>query len=995
MSIDIEIPRYTLIRELGSGGMAVVYLATQEGLDREVAVKVLKKSLSKGSEEFKRRFEHEGRMLAQLEHENIVKIYDIGSTENSVYMVMEYLRGGTLTQKMQSGGLPLQDIIKICAQIGFALHYAHRKNIIHRDLKPSNIMFRDAVTPVLTDFGIARKIDMDMTLTETGMMIGTPQYMSPEQLQGKKVDARSDIYSLGLLFYRLLTGNLPFQGTDPITLAVQQIQEAPEPLPEELGELQPVLDLMLAKDPEDRYPSTLDFCNHLRSISLTGEEYSTQISAATRVFSADAFKDVASYPSGATARESVTAASSVSKAFSSIGTAVSTVITRRKPRYIALAAVLIAAVGIYLATRFLSHGLSEQQLAAIESELDNFNAFVVLEQIYEQPDGRNATDSLEKLMEMAPEYEEVLNAADELASRYANDAWAFYDNREWDEALALIDKGLTFAPENEQLLELSDKVGSRIAARDLQLKINDLLEQGNLALAANLLLPGDGGPDGVSAYDAFKQVRELSLPGTNLEAEQGLSTIQTRLAERAQEAWDTAGRDEAKALAQRGLEYFTTSQTLISLTESIEREEAFEQEQREFEALLAQAQEQLGQGRLVEPAGDNALASLSRARELRPADPAVISGLEQIADHYLEIARSSLAADELSASLQAAANGLKALPDDPELLTVQGSATARLDATNQAIQIELQAAKRMAAEGRFIAGQSGMEDDADHALAAFNRVLILDPDNPDARSGLDSLPGQIAAAAASLQREGQLDQARQLLMAANLQYPDQARWATGVARLNALIDERETRQRLAEQVGTLDELIAARPLTTESIDRIAAALRDTRSQFPDAIAVTQRSNTFIETIAGEAERISRDGSDPQALALLDHSLLLYPGSESLQDARRGVEQRQLDRAEQARRELLARSGVLAIDATPWARVLDIRDSEQQSLDLPPATETPFMMSLEEGDYTVVLAAADTGERVELPARVTRQEVERLRFDDALMTAQDYFEKSGW
>ncbi len=202
MSVSIEIPGYDLDREVGSGGMARVYLGTQTALQRQVALKVLRGSLA--GEEFQTRFLHEGRLLARLNHPNIVAIHDIGQVGDRSYMAMEYLDGGTLSDKMKEG-LSVAKVIRICTQIAHALHLSHSHSIVHRDLKPSNIMFRDDITPVLTDFGIARKTDAENRLTKTGMVVGTPYYMSPEQISGKDIDGRADLYSLGIMLYELLT----------------------------------------------------------------------------------------------------------------------------------------------------------------------------------------------------------------------------------------------------------------------------------------------------------------------------------------------------------------------------------------------------------------------------------------------------------------------------------------------------------------------------------------------------------------------------------------------------------------------------------------------------------------------------------------------------------------------------------------------------------------------------------------------------------------------
>src|SRR5690606_12642287 len=194
-SFPQQVPGYELIRELGVGGMATVYLAVQHSLERHVAIKVMIRDAAGGTgSDFEKRFLFEGRTMAQLPHRNIVAVYDIVTRADIAYIAMEYLSDGPLTDRMRRG-LELGEAITIAVQLANALEYAHRQNVVHRDLKPSNVLFRDASTPVLTDFGIAKQAGAAaVRITQTGMVLGTPTYMSPEQANGQEVDGRSDQY---------------------------------------------------------------------------------------------------------------------------------------------------------------------------------------------------------------------------------------------------------------------------------------------------------------------------------------------------------------------------------------------------------------------------------------------------------------------------------------------------------------------------------------------------------------------------------------------------------------------------------------------------------------------------------------------------------------------------------------------------------------------------------------------------------------------------------
>lgn len=269
MDIDLAnsanvIPGYRLERLLGRGGMARVYLAIQESLSRPVALKILAEP---DAPTFRERFFQEGRVVAALNHPNVVTIHDLGQVGELYYTSMEYLDGGDLRVRLPSLSLPERlDVVETLCDV---LSFVHAKEIVHRDLKPGNVLFRGNGTALLGDFGIAKHLRESGNLTASGEAIGTPFYLSPEQIRGDGLDGRSDLYSLGIMLYELLTGAKPFDGGNYASTLIMHLQAPVPRLPEAFRVLQPALDGLLAKSPDDRFPDGLRTRQCLRELRQT------------------------------------------------------------------------------------------------------------------------------------------------------------------------------------------------------------------------------------------------------------------------------------------------------------------------------------------------------------------------------------------------------------------------------------------------------------------------------------------------------------------------------------------------------------------------------------------------------------------------------------------------------------------------------------------------------------------------------------------------------
>ena len=269
--------RYEILEKIGGGGMAIVFKAKDNALNRFVAIKILRSEFI-DDEDFIQKFEREAQSAASLSHPNIVSIYDVGVFEDINYIVMEYIKGGTLKELIRDKGALTYDVVTNYAiQICGAMENAHKNGIIHRDIKSHNIMLKDESMVKVTDFGIARAATSS-TMTNTGNLIGSVHYFSPEQAKGVHTDEKSDIYSFGIVMYEMLTGRLPFEGDTPVAVALKQIQEDPVP-PSAINRtvprsLEDILLKCMEKEPVARYASAGDILKDLKqSVIMPNGDY--------------------------------------------------------------------------------------------------------------------------------------------------------------------------------------------------------------------------------------------------------------------------------------------------------------------------------------------------------------------------------------------------------------------------------------------------------------------------------------------------------------------------------------------------------------------------------------------------------------------------------------------------------------------------------------------------------------------------------------------------
>jgi serine/threonine protein kinase/formylglycine-generating enzyme required for sulfatase activity len=257
-----ELGQYRIVSPLGEGGMAAVYKAYQAAMDRYVALKILPRHFA-ADPQFVGRFEQEAKVIAKLQHVHILPVHDFGTEDGYTYIVMPFVETGTIAELLHGKPLPLKQIRKIITQVADALGHAHTRGLVHRDVKPSNILIDEDGNSLLTDFGIAKMVEGTVQFTQTGAILGTPAYMSPEQIKGEVLDGRSDIYSLGVVMYEMATGRPPYRAETPPAIFVKHLHD-PLPTPRTFNpdlpqSVENVILKSLAKEPQDRYATVAEF----------------------------------------------------------------------------------------------------------------------------------------------------------------------------------------------------------------------------------------------------------------------------------------------------------------------------------------------------------------------------------------------------------------------------------------------------------------------------------------------------------------------------------------------------------------------------------------------------------------------------------------------------------------------------------------------------------------------------------------------------------------
>lgn len=795
----IDIPGYRTLRALGRGGMATVYLAVQESVDREVALKVMSPTLL-ADPTYGERFLREARIAARLHHPHVVGIHDVGRYGDYFYIAMEYIAGGpVLHEDGKARDVPFT--LRVVREIAKALAYANSKSFVHRDVKPDNILLREDGSVALTDFGIARANDGATRMTRTGAVVGTPHYMSPEQARGRSLDGRSDLYSLGIVMYELLAGRVPYHAEDSLAVGIMHITQPVPQLPPEYKALQPTLDLLLAKEPEQRFQDGNAVAAAIEQIERRLERGELRELLRGRVSpSAPTMALPAITPAAAKASTpdpgmraeprfgNIDIVDSGPQRFSRVDH------RQAKPRRRSLGPwIFVAAVVVVMGVGAFTLWRNQDKLRALLPRTELNDVLVRAEAALGKGNlSGNAGDSARELFESArvidPDNDIARAGLRRVGEALVAEAVAATQRRDFAvaharlaDARALLAGGVA-VEQAAAALKMAESQNTEIAT---------LFDQAEAALAAGRLLDANG------AVELYQRV--LASDSANTPAQAGLRKVGVALAEQARTMLTQGKVDEASLRIEAMARALPNDPALPNLRAELTAGRS--NAAAALEAQVKRGQELLRSGRVDGPGEDTALAQFKAVLARDPNNAAARVGLGQVAQALivqanaaLEESNATLAerlirqAEQLapaSADLAAARSRLRDLRESVEIAASRPVLTPE---QQQKLAANLAAADKAAQTGNLILPPGSS------AYDKYRAVLAMDGNNAQALAGLKALP-QIARDQFNVALgEQKLVRARDMVDTLEQLSPGDAGLPTLRSRLvEALLDEAERR----------------------------------------------------------------------------------------------------------------------------------------------------------------------------------------------------------
>ena len=987
----MNIPGYTIHKEIGSGGMATVFLATQDSLGRDVALKVMHEmesshpELDSSSTEYKDRFMHEGQDLAALQHPNIVTIHDISHSGETYYYAMELLKGGSLTDRMVTG-VSLVDAFKIIIQIGSALECAHQNNIIHRDLKPSNILFRDKLTPVLTDFGIAKNTKRDARITKTGALLGTPSYMSPEQCRGLPLDGRSDQYSLCILFFEMITGYLPFDATDSIAVAMKQVTEPVPKLPENLAALQPIIDIGMDKDPKRRFSSVAEFCRVLNEI-LGEDSLQDHMYEVTQKISVEGTSET-HLNQQQTWQES---SPFIEQSELDIPTEDEFWDRRTRARPWLVVLFFFATVGFAGHYYYHEFWLKQQQPV---TESDRFvpvlmrkaERQVALSQLLE-PVGNNAYETLMKVIELEPNHQPAIQMLDDVATTFEIEARDYLARKEFDKVKTQLEKGFKFSPNHKGLLSVQQLLDNELNKIDNQETVKKKLAKIEQLYKRKLYIR----PVNDNALQEVKRV--LLLDPQNSTALEYRNKIQTIIENDIDNKFRQNKLNSVKKDIEQLITLLPTSTKLKEIKLKISELENRENLQNEVNRLLTQAGLHFRNKRYFQPDRDNALSLYKKVLQLQPANKTAIKQLAEIADLMEIDARHKISKENYSQALLSIDDGLRAVADQSSLLQLKKTVSNKIVEQNSSTEQAFISATQSIDRGHIVFPENN------NAYIALRRILENHPNHEAAKQLFNSLPSRL------------IEQINREVSNQNFVFVDQLhslglqKFPTNKSLIELekqILESKVNHQRLQkinEQRAELEKIIG---LDSASIAELTEAIRLVNSLAQHSESEPVLGDSFpiisesIEKLIPSAESVENIDQILRAIDLATkvgfaesssmtkfQSEIIGLASEAIAK-RKQLTQLELERLEKLKVEL-------RINARPWGKVARVIDSSGKEVVLGEHRHTPITLRLLPGNYQILLTnPAYKHQSLDVKIAQNTSTIKEVVFDT--ITAENFFKK---
>ncbi len=716
----ISIPGYEIKDLLGRGGMAMVYLAIQKSIGRKVALKVL--SPDHTDETFSERFLREARIASQLSHPNIITVYDAGIHNSIHYMSMEYIKGKNFNEARDL--LSRKQKVIIIKQIADALDFASRKGFVHRDIKPENILLHQDGRAILTDFGIARTNDVSKGLTETGKILGTPYFMSPEQTKGLQIDHRTDIYSLGVVLFQALAGYVPYDGPSLVAICIKHLSDPIPQLPKGLEIFQPIINICLSKKPQHRYQHASELVNALNKITdaqldaidakaiafkKSGQDHNTatmveqQMDAPEIARKQKIAKSKSQQPPK---RKSVSRpVETPSKSYKRYDTPSLIAesddfknLNRRKSRILIFLLIVLFAIGYYkksellviwkqegepLAKKYLPPEIKQYVYATEEAppKISKPKIPILTTEQLEEKKIQQLKSSLEKVPGNAAELANIYNekliknpdntatqiAAEELKQWYLNRLNNLIVKKDFVSANKTI-------REIKSLYPVINKDTAFIALTE-KLALGTLnephLQKSRVYFAVNAL----NEPEGANALAELRIV--LNNEPTNAEALQGLTRIAVYFKNKAENELQEKAYFKALNSTNSGLQAIHTDPELLQLQEKIK---GLINTKNQAGNLLSKAEIKVQEGLLTSPTGNSAYDLYKRVLSIDPDNIQARKGLINIQKKILRKARLAMEQDKFREANTILNNAKKLFPNNQKIQTAQKNLQQQMDA---------------------------------------------------------------------------------------------------------------------------------------------------------------------------------------------------------------------------------------------------------------------------------------------------------------------------